>query len=185
MNANRHVLLVGAFSCGKSTHAKLLEKDGFKVIPEIARMILEGNPYFMGNIGDCVKAGRYEEFQWSVTELSAMYERDNRSEYAVVDAGTLTAYAYCGTCQKPTADLLQAKIEKHIKSCPPRKALYFDPLPIKNDGLRHTDEKLQKQIGQEILACCRKFGIIVETIVATNVKDRHAQVRQAMRRSHS
>jgi predicted ATPase len=182
MGPNRHVQLVGAFSCGKSTHAAQLEKDGFKVIPEIARLILDGNPYFLGSVSECAKAGRYEEFQWRVTELSAMSERAYRDEDAVIDAGTLSAWAYAGLCEKPTADMLRNKIADHLVACPPRKALYFEPLPIDDDGVRHTDQKLQKRISHEILACCRKFGIIVETIVATNVKDRHAQVLRSLRR---
>jgi predicted ATPase len=181
MSDNRHFQLVGAFNSGKSTHADLLEKDGFKVVREIARMILDGNPYFLGNVAACAKAGRYEEFQWRVTELSAMAERAYRDENAVIDAGTISAWAYAGLCEKPTADMLRARIADHLSDCPPRKAIYFEPLPIKDDGLRHTDEKLQKRVAHEILACCRKFGIIVETIVSANVKDRHAQVLRRLK----
>jgi hypothetical protein len=179
---NRHVQLVGPFNSGKSTHASMLEKDGFKVVPEIARLILEGNPYFMGNVAACVAAGRYEEFQWRVGEISAMSERAYKDDDAIIDAGTLSAWAYSGLCEKPTADMLRDRLAKHLVECPPRKALYFEPLPMKDDGVRHTDEKLQKRIGHEILACCRKFNIIVETIVACNVKDRHAQVLRSLRR---
>lgn len=155
MRKTGNVIFAGSYSAGKSTEFDAFDGygDGTKV-PEFARLVLANGLYGM-TIKEVVDSGQYPEFQKRVVALHRHYERiGHASEGWTHDAGTVSAWAYSQDLEENVRKAVSTAIERHLIECPPRKVLVFEPLRIKDDGVRHTSRELQTTIHKRIVDLC-------------------------------
>jgi hypothetical protein len=155
MRKTGNVLFSGSFSSGKTTEFESFDGhgDGTKV-PEFARIIL-ANGMYGKTIAEVHRNGNYANFQRRVVAFHRHYERlGHEAGGWTHDAGTVSAWAYSQDLQEDVRKAVSTAIERHLMECPPRKVLVFEPLRIKDDGVRHTSKELQATVHKRVIDLC-------------------------------
>jgi len=175
-----NVILAGAPSCGKTTAFDAIQTSRLKY-PEMARMILEGGT-FGKTIKEVTEKGNYPTFQERVVLLHRQNERLGIDEPALHDAGTVSAYAYVQDLPEPQKQNLTNLLVAHLIKCPPRKVFVFEPLPYKQDGVRHEDPRYQKTIHERIVKLCEDADFNWELVPAMGLDLRLKFIKNGLKK---
>jgi predicted ATPase len=179
-NVQGNVQFAGAPSSGKSTAFDAIQTSMVKY-PEMARMILEGGT-FGKTIKEVTDKGNYPTFQERVVLLHRHNERISVDEGSLHDAGTVSAYAYVQDLPEPQKQNLTNLLVAHLLKCPPKKVFVFEPLPYKQDGVRHENPKYQKVIHDRIIKLCEDADFNWELVPAMGLELRLKFIKNGLKK---
>jgi predicted ATPase len=133
---NNWYVLTGAPSSGKTTIAKLLEKKGYKVAYEVARIYIDNEL----KKGKTIKELRKDEgkFQREILNLKIQYENKlDPKKITFLDRAIPDSLAYYELIGLPKDKYL----EKEVKKTSYKKVFFFEKLEFKKDYARTESKK--------------------------------------------
>jgi len=144
-------VITGGPGVGKTTVLELLAKKGYGIVPEAARMIVEEGSVGAGNL---LSGNGLEKFQAAVAEKQLKLEAATSVPINFLDRSLVDGYAYCmlGKISAPEALVKNARGRYE-------KVFLLEPLGLYvQDEIRYEDERLAKQIHDEIIKAYAHFG---------------------------
>ncbi len=138
---NNWYVVTGAPHSGKTSVLELLEKKGYKVIYETARIYIDQEI----SKGRTLEEIRKDElkFQKGILDLKIDIENNlSKDEIIFFDRAVPDSDAYYELCGLMSDEYLK----EIIKKCEYRKVFLFDILPYKKDYARTESEKEQKKL---------------------------------------
>jgi len=159
----------GGPCCGKTTIVDGLSLRGYYVLPEAARIIIEGELEACGELLPWID---YARFQNGVYQLQKLYEdRATKNKPVILDRSLwdIAAYSVAGRVNPPEG--LLRDLEKNENY---RAAFMLDPIPdYKNDHARRENRKQAEDLQKVILETYIDSGLeVVNVPVLEGPKER-------------
>lgn len=164
---NNWFALTGAPSSGKTTVLKELEKKGYKVYEEWARVYIDSEM----QKGKTLKEIRKDEvqFQNKILQLKIDFEKTlNPSSTLFLDRGIPDSIAYMKLCKAP----IDSKLEKSIKKCTYKKVFLMELLEYETDYAR-TESQEEAMILDTLLEnAYKELGMAVIRVPRMSIEKR-------------
>lgn len=175
MNTQKQILtnwivISGAPSSGKTSVIIALEKDGFKVVHDIARLVLQENLKSNSNL-------TAEEIQYQIhTKTKAIVKSCNPEELILFDYGLPDNIVF----QKFSGSNL---IESHILASEFQYRMVFilESVGFKKDGIRDKDESNRDQLHRQIWDSYIKYGYTPVLVPKSSISDRVDFIQKSLR----
>lgn len=164
---NNWYVLTGAPSSGKTTIAKLLEKDGYDVLYEVARIYIDQE----FKKGKTIQEIRKNEanFQRKILKLKINYEKKlNPKKITFLDRAIPDSIAY-NELLKLSQDTYLNKI---IQKSSYKKIFIFERLDFEKDYARIESEESVKKLEKLIEEAYRKLPFPIVKVPKMSVKKR-------------
>jgi predicted ATPase len=143
--------ITGGPSTGKTTLLEALAQRGFKVIPEIARIIIEEE---MKKDSECLPWKNLYLFQQKVARLQLEQEHSYDGTHFLLDRGIVDGHGFSINGKIPTPELIT---EVGMQRYP--LVLILDRLPFyKNDSARKETEQEAISIHRNLYRAYRETG---------------------------
>jgi len=138
MNSNNWYVITGAPHSGKSTLARLLAKQGYKIVNEAARVYID-NEIKKGRSLEQIRKDEVD-FQKKVLDIKIEIENKmSKDEIIFFDRGIPDSDAY----YKLQGVEIDEYLEKAMKNCVYKKIFLLDYFPYKKDYARVETEEEQ------------------------------------------
>lgn len=163
---NNWYVITGTISSGKTTLVRLLEKRGFRVVYEVARVYIDQE---MAK-GRTIEEIRKDEllFQKKVTELKIKLEKElPREETIFFDRGIPDSDAYYKICGVSNDKFL----EQAIANCSYKKIFLLDFFDLKKDYARVETKEQQVRIHNLLKESYEKIGAPLVEVPKTEEKE--------------
>ncbi|MCK4539550.1 ATP-binding protein [Candidatus Parcubacteria bacterium] len=170
MKNNNWYVITGAPHSGKTSVVKLLEKRGYRVMYETARIYID-QEIEKGRIIEDIRKNELE-FQKGILDLKIDIENNlPKDEVIFFDRAIPDSGAYYELCGL-TGDKY---LEDAIGKCEYKKVFLFELLPYKKDYARTESEKQQKKLQVLLEKSYKKFNSpLVKVPKMNSKKDRLA-----------
>jgi predicted ATPase len=145
------IALTGGPGVGKSTVLDILFKQGYKIVPEAARIIIEQE---MHKDSDCLPWKNLQRFQNAVSDLQ--FELENSAEGPIIfsDRGIVDGYAYSRVDKIIVPEVVLANGRNRYQA-----VFILNPLPnYQTDESRKEDIKTAKILHEAINFAYIEFG---------------------------
>jgi predicted ATPase len=155
MKQNNWYVITGAPNSGKTTVLQLLEKKGYKVIYEAARIFIDRQL----EKGLSIQKIRKDEqkFQDEVLQLKIDTEQSlDPKEIIFFDRGMHDTIAYYELIAMP----INEKIKRAVKNSFYKKIFLFEQLPYKTDYARTENEEQAKQLELLLKKAYQSFPLV-------------------------
>jgi predicted ATPase len=147
----KYYVITGGPGVGKTTVLELLAEKGYAIVPEAARMIIEEET-IRGS--DVLPWKNLARFQAAVAEKQLQNEAAADAPINFLDRSIVDGYAYCMIGKIPAPDELLKNAAGRYE-----KVFLLEPLgSYVKDETRIEDERLAKQIHDEIIKAYIRFG---------------------------
>lgn len=157
-------IITGSPSSGKSSVLEYISMKGFKVYPEVARVIMK-NYESKGNELSKLTSDK-EKFEKLILELKQEIETNTKVNKVVFfDRSIIDSYAFA---QHYNINLTNEKAPKYLYN----NIFYLEPLPYTVDNYRLENEKDSLHLANKILHFYNKYGYKVIRIPACSIEER-------------
>ena len=166
MKSNNWYVITGAPNSGKTSVVKLLEREGYIVEYEAARIYIDEEI----EKGRSIKDIRRDELEFQKGILDLKIEIENKlpkDKIIFFDRAIPDSEAYYKLCGLEKDGYLEKAIEKSNY----KKIFLFDLLPYKKDYARTESEEEQKKIQELLEQTYRKLGVPVLVVPAMDSKE--------------
>lgn len=160
-------MITGAPSSGKTTIIKLLEKKGYKVLYEIARLYIDREL----KKGKTIQQIRKDEaaFQKNILDQKAYFENKlNPKEITFLDRAVPDSIAYYELVGVPKDKYLENAVKKTFY----KKIFLFEGLDFEKDYARTESEDEVKKLEKLLLEAYRKLSFPVIKVPKMSVQKR-------------
>ena len=166
MENNNWCVITGAPHSGKTSVVKLLEKKGYRVVYEAARIYIDQEIAKGRTIEDIRK--NELEFQKEILDLKIDIENNlPKDEVIFFDRAIPDSDAYYELCGL-TGDKY---LEEAMNKCEYKKVFLFDILPYERDYARTENKEEQAKLQKLLENSYKKLGLPLIKVPAMNSKE--------------
>ena len=171
------VVFTGAPCSGKTTTAVLLEGLGYKVVPEVTRLVLRKKLRIGLPLIDADTKQALARLVWQKkVEIESNLPRDTSF---ILDRALPDSIVYAELAGQDSA-LYRSVCEKHFNY---RRIFLFEPLPFSLDELRTTEEQaLVPQFHDRLGRVYAELGYKVQVVRACSLAERVDFIRRELER---
>ncbi|PIP65602.1 hypothetical protein COU77_02515 [Candidatus Peregrinibacteria bacterium CG10_big_fil_rev_8_21_14_0_10_49_16] len=166
------VIIDGAPSSGKTTIVHALHTRGFRIIPEVARSLIDielakgrSLEHIRGELGSAIR----EEFQESLLSIYLQQFRNiDPEEFVIFDGALPHIDAYIALENTtPIPEVMEESQKYHF-----RQVFVFDPLPFEHDHVRVEDQQSALFLDQKIRSIYHELGYQPISVPVASVEER-------------
>ena len=170
-------VIAGAPSAGKSTLIQRMAEQGFKTIPESARIYIEAELAKGRTIQDI--RSKQKDLQYCFIEIQLEVERGlNPSEHLILDRGIPDQFTYCRMAGLDPNEFLTDCFYHQYAS-----VFILAPLPsFDRDGLRDCDAEMVSYFDEWITRDYHSLGYTTIRVPVMPVEDRLSVVLEGLRK---
>lgn len=170
-------VITGGPNSGKTTTLNALEKQGFKVFQEAARIILKEE--IRSNREAITWKGDIEARQRKILELQLKQEKqaENINGAVFFDRGIPDGIVYYRIAGAEIPEILLSEATKKKRNY--KKVFIFDMLPYKTDGVRKEPEEIAKKIHEMIYQIYSELGYEIVKVSVMPVEERVRFIRKS------